>query len=175
MGIALDNIRPKNIDYQKVIVSAILIFSFIALFYFFPLKSFIKPDWETYCSGAICSDEAARHIISNDLTDNLYTDYGNGGWIIWNYYPEIKPMLDGRMTVWMDDKGYSAVVEYFNYINGAKNINDTSFTTVLTNNVIGGRAPIYGVMERLVEEGKWEIEYEDYYMIVFTKISEQDL
>lgn len=170
IGIVLDDLRPKNIQYQKIIVSIILIFSFLALIYFFPFKSFIKPDWETYCSRIICSDEAAKYIIENDFTENLYTDYVHGGWLIWNYYPEIKPTLDGRMTVWRDDEGYSAVVEYFNYITGAKNINDTTFTTVLTNNIIGNRVPIYGFMEKLVEEGKWEVAYEDFYMIVFNKL-----
>ena len=84
------------------------------------------------------------------------TYYGWGGYMIWQY-PQVKPSIDGRMTLWRDESNYSAFEDYYAYEQNTADIQNSAYDTVL----MSPQKPLYNRLEKLVSEGKWQKVYED--------------
>ena len=156
-------IQPYEFTVSIVIVSVGIL---IAFFYKIPLTSYTEMTWPDYCTYIVtpCSVEAAQFLIDNNLTNNVLTYYDWGGWLIFNY-PEIKPTVDGRMHMWEDDSGYSAMAEYLPILVGRKPINETPYTVVF----IERTSPLYRELKILSKDGEWDEVYEDRAAAIFKK------
>ena len=97
-------------------------------------------------------------------SSNLLTYYGWGGYMIWQY-PQVKPSIDGRMTLWRDEKGYSAFEDYYAYEQNTADIENSAYDIVLMYN----QKPLYQHLEKLVSENKWQKVYEDKNAGVFVR------
>ena len=139
--------------------------------------------WLSYCQKYIhCSDTALDYLTvfdpeglrpewANQLTTppageagNLLTYYGWGGYMIWKY-PQVKPSIDGRMTLWRDESNYSAFADYYAYEQNTSDIENSAYDTVLMYN----QKPLYNRLNQLVDQGKWQKVYEDKFAGVFVR------
>lgn len=142
-----------------------LIFIGIILYSKLPLDQYQKMSWQIYCYElSDCSPKSADFIIKNRLNNKLLTLYGWGGWLIWNY-PQIKPSIDGRMHLWVDNKGYSAFGDYYAYEQADKNIDNSNYNSVL----MSRDKPLYDQLLSLVKEKKWKLIYQDNTSGVFVR------
>lgn len=158
--------RPESKKYQQISATFIFLFYLVVLFLIDnPIKRITNMSWQTYCTKYVqCSDGPIEYLTSNQLTANLLTYYGWGGYMIWNH-PDVKPSIDGRMHLWRGEAGYSAFDDYFSYEQNQKEINDSKYDVVLMYN----QKPVYRHLEKLTQEGKWQKVYEDKYSGVFTR------
>ncbi len=131
-----------------------------------PFENFQKFNWNAYCKdeSMLCSPASASYLRDHQLTSNLYTLYGWGGYLIWNY-PEIKPVIDGRMHMWRDEKGYSGFEDYYSYEQDKKDIDKTNYNVVY----ISPEKPLYNQMIRLTQLGKWKLVYKDRVSGIFVR------
>lgn len=131
-----------------------------------PMTKYITYSWDNYCQYSYlrCSSDSARFLIDHNLTHNLFTLYGWGGWLIWNY-PQIKPTIDGRMHLWRDEKGYSGFADYFVYEQNEKEIDTSTYDVVY----MSPDKPLYNHMMNLVKQGKWILRYQDDYAGIFVR------
>jgi hypothetical protein len=150
--------------YLKIFdLSLGIIISLVAIFGIFyikmPFAQFSNMSWKTYCQiqGSPCSSKSAEYLISHHLTQNLYSYYDWGGWLIWNY-PKIKPSIDGRMIAWQDNKGYSAAADYYAYENNQKDINNSKYNIAY---LPLDRSPVYFELSNLISQNKWKLAYQD--------------
>ena len=97
-------------------------------------------------------------------SSNLLTYYGWGGYMIWQY-PQIKPSIDGRMTLWRDKSNYSAFEDYYAYEQNTSDIENSAYDIVLMSN----QKPLYKHLQKLTNEGKWQKVYEDKNAGVFVR------
>ena len=134
-----------------------------------PFDQYYRMNWQVYCSEyTMCSDKAIEYVRDNNLSENMMSMYNWGGYMIWRY-PEVKPSIDGRMTVWKDpENGYSPLSVYYAYEQGWEDIEFSKFDTVL----MGNDKQVYNRLNELVEEGRWEKRFEDEYGGVFTRVKE---
>src|SRR6185436_13884303 len=97
----------------------------------YPFTNFTNYSWDKYCLSSYnkCSPKSAEFLIKNHLTKNLFTPYAWGGWLIWNY-PEIKPVIDGRMHIWVDETGYSGFAQYYEFVQNHKEIDYSVYDVV---------------------------------------------
>lgn len=164
-----DFIKPdteKNANRAGIVF--FIIFIACTLYLKAPFGQYLNMNWDTYCSKFnSCSAKSIEFIRDNNLTENLLSLYGWGGYMIWNY-PEVKPSIDGRMTVWHDPKtGYSALGDYYAYEQDWKSIDNSKYNVVL----MSPEKPLYDRLKKLVEEGKWKKVYEDDQAGVFVRTS----
>ncbi len=165
-GFVLTKTKPKNINHQRLISLIILITLYLLIgFYSFPFKSFIRPNWDTYCINVNCSPKAAEYLSREGTKGILFTQFEYGGWLIWNY-PRIKTLIDGRMHVWKDKNGYSAFEEYYQLEQGIKSVENSKYSTVFINR----KKPIYKKMGVLVKNKKWKLIYEDFYSEIYVRL-----
>jgi hypothetical protein len=140
-------------------------FAFVLL-----LKSPFSDDtnysWSKYCQRAnvACSPDSAEFLSRHSLTNELFSDYGWGGWLIWNY-PDIKPTIDGRMPFWEDEHGYSGFKEYYWYEQDWADIDESEYNVVY----VSPGKQIYQRTEQLVKEGKWDLGKQDRYAGIFVR------
>jgi hypothetical protein len=136
-----------------------------------PFDQFPSMTWESYCKIRKCSAKAAQFIIDHQLNENphLLTLYDLGGWLIWNF-PQIKPTIDGRMTLWMDENGNTPFAEYLAYEQTMKDIDLSDY------NVVFGpiTKPVIKRLLDLEKEGKWKPIYydaqNDPYVVIFERV-----
>lgn len=157
-------------DSEKIArLSALILFCFYsasAIYIKMPLSQFSEMNWEIYCSEFNnCTSESIEFVRDNNLTDNLLSLYGWGGFMIWNY-PEVKPSIDGRMHLWKDETGYSAFSDYYALEQNWEDVDNSKYDVAL----MWYDKPIYNRLEELVEEGKWEKVYEDDVAGVFVRV-----
>lgn len=160
-------LKPDDKKIASIMTAIFLVILFgIAVSSRFPFTKYISYSWNDYCeSNAVeCSPESAEFLLDRKLTQNVYTLYGWGGWLIWQY-PEIKPLVDGRMHLWKDKNGYSGFVDYYEYEQNMKDINKSPYNVVY----IPPDKPLYNKMEELVDEGAWDKLYEDDYAGIFVR------
>jgi hypothetical protein len=130
-----------------------------------PREGIWRMDWQRFCRETVeCSDASAKFILDNKLAANLWTYYGYGGWLIWNY-PEIKPSIDGRMPSWVDERGYSAFSQYYYQEQGITDIDKSPHDAVYT--LVG--KPVYQRLKALAQEKKWTRVYEDHVAAIFIR------
>lgn len=159
---------PAGRRIQALFSIVILVISFTVLFIVkSPFQQYFNMSWKAYCfqSSMQCSPAASKFIIDHQLTKNVFSLYGWGGWLIWNY-PEIKPGIDGRMHLWRDEKGYSGFAEYYEYEQGRKNIDNWKTYDVV---YMSPNYPIFQQLEELSQQGKWRVVYTDSFAGVFVR------
>jgi hypothetical protein len=132
----------------------------------FPFSDILDYSWDRYCQrdNVACSPRSADFLLRHHLTQDLFSDYDWGGWLIWNY-PDIKPTIDGRMAFWEDEDGYSGYKEYLRLEQNVSDIDRSEYAVVY----MSPKKPIYKRMEQLVKEGKWELVYHDSYAGIFVR------
>ncbi len=159
-------LEPNQKKYQYISGSIILFLAItFVVFSKFPFSQYYNFSWNKYCSINYCSTKAADFVIGNKINQReLLTMYNWGGWIIWNY-PEIKPTIDGRMHLWKDKKGYSGFVDYYEYEQNLKDIDESNYNAVL----MSPEKHVYKKLLKLTKEGKWKLVYEDDYSGVFVR------
>ncbi len=157
----------KNTDrFAWVILLASLI---ISIYLKYPFSQYWEMNWKTFCSEyQHCSEESVRFILKNNLTKDLLTFYDWGGWLIFNYYPKVKPSIDGRMHLWKDASGYSGFSEYYSYEQDITDINDSEYNVVL----MSPSKPMYKRLEYWVNRGYWKKVYEDKTSGVFIRVNQ---
>ena len=158
--------KPQSKKYTKYAATIIFV-TYISLTFLIdnPTKRIQNMSWQTYCQKFVsCSDGAIQYLTSNQLTSNLLTYYGWGGYMIWRY-PEIKPSIDGRMHLWQDNNGYSAFEEYFAYEQNINDIEKSPYDVVL----MSPQKPLYKHLDKLSTENKWQKVYEDKFAGVFVR------
>lgn len=151
-----------------------LIFSFIisvicitiVILHNWPFNNFTDMNWDKYCisQNTMCSPASAKFLKKSNFKGKLLSLYGWGGWLIWNF-PDIKPSIDGRMHLWVDDRGYSGFAEYYNLEQNTNDVDKSKYTVVYMSN----DKPIYKRLEKLVAKGKWQKVYEDKIAGIFVK------
>lgn len=160
-------LKPERKRTTKI-SSAILLFIIFLIVASnkFPFIKLLKFDWNNYCEVQYspCTPVSAMYLEKNKLTKDLYSLYGWGGWLIWNY-PAIKPTIDGRMHMWKDDNGYSGFVDYFSYEQNVKDIDKSKYNVVY----ISPDKPVYNRLIDLVRLGKWRLDYHDKYSGIFVR------
>jgi len=124
-----------------------------------PFSQFTTISWDTYCTlqSVPCSPASAIYLQKHKLPSHLFSYYDWGGWLIWNY-PSVKPSIDGRMTEWQDDNGYSAVADYNDYMNDKKSIDKSPYDIVYLPN---DQSPLALELSTLIQQKKWKVVYED--------------
>lgn len=130
-----------------------------------PFTPYVSFTWDKYCDSdsVHCTMQSARYLEEHHLTKDLFSLYGWGGWLIWNF-PQIKPTIDGRMHLW-EQNGYSGFVEYYDLEQGMKNIDKTKYNVVY----IPFEKPIYKQLITLSNQKKWSEVYADKYAAIFVR------
>lgn len=157
-------LKPDNKKMTQILAAVFgIVLIGMAIIAKLPLTQFTNADWQTFCAKTNCSPKAVEYMIDNKLTENPYTLYGWGGYLIWNY-PEVKPAIDGRMHLWSHD-GYSAFEEYFAYEQNFKDIDESKYNVVL----ISPEKPVHERLIKLENAGKWKMVYSDKNASVFVR------
>ena len=110
-----------------------------------------------------CSSKSAHYLLDHHLNHKLFSLYGWGGWLIWNY-PQIKPSIDGRMHLWVQHD-YSAFADYYSVEQNIKDIDKTSYDVAY----MSPSKPVYNRLLQLVKQGKWRLVYQDKFAGVFVR------
>lgn len=154
----------KRITEQASAV-LLVIFLGIAVWARFPFTQFIDYNWNGYCLNQVlpCSSESAEFMITHKYNHDIFSLYGWGGWLIWNY-PQIKPTIDGRMHLW-EQNGYSAFTDYYSVEQTLKDIDTTSYNVAY----MSPDKPVYKRLVQLTNEGKWQLVYQDKYAAIFVR------
>lgn len=154
----------KKITQQA---SAILLFIFlgIAIWVRLPFTQFLNYNWDKYCLNQVlpCSSESAEFMINHGYNHDIFSLYGWGGWLIWNY-PQIKPTIDGRMHLWVQN-GYSAFTDYYSIEQNLKDIDSTKYDVAY----MSPSKPVYKRLIQLTREGKWDLVYQDKFAGIFVR------
>lgn len=129
-----------------------------------PAAKYTSYSWSSYCQRLGCSPKSAEYLIKHNLTRNLFSLYGWGGWLIWNY-PRIKPLIDGRMHLWQDRNGYSAFAEYYDYQTGKKSLDSSPYKVVY----ISRYDEPYNDLLILTLQKKWKMIYQDDSSAIFVR------
>ncbi len=159
-------LKPDNKKLTNILSTVfLLILIAIALVSKYPFTNFTNYNWQSYCKETKCSPFAADYLVERKLTDNVYTLYGWGGWLIWNY-PQLKPSIDGRMHLWHEN-GYSAFEDYYAVEQNNKDIDQTKYNTVL----ISPDKPVYERLIKLENAGKWKMIYNDPNASIFVRVN----
>lgn len=167
IGFLLNKYLPElEKNFNAVTLVGLSLFFVIILFTKQPFSQYSSYSWEHYCKIRLCSPGVVEVLIEKNLnTDpNLLTQYDLGGWLIWNY-PEVRPTIDGRMTLWEDENGYSAFSEYILLENNVRDIDQSEYDIALVS--IG--KPMTKRLAQLSIDGKWELVYGDDYSAIFSR------
>jgi len=158
--------KPDSKKGERLGGLFILIISFVILFLVNnPFRRINNMSWDSYCELSTgCSRGAMEFLTSNKIEGNFLNTYDWGGYIIWNW-PQIKPLIDGRMHLWRDEVGYSAFSAYYDLEQNVKDINDSKYDIVL----MAKSKNLYKRLQYLEKEGLWKKIYEDKTSGVFVR------
>ncbi len=159
-------LRPDKKKITKISSSILLlIFLVIALWTRYPFTKYTNFRWDEYCQVQVlpCSSTSAEFMISHHLTHNIYSLYGWGGWMIWNY-PQAKPEIDGRMHLWAQN-GYSAFTNYYSIEQDISDIDNTTYNVAY----MSPGKPVYKRLIQLSREGNWKEVYQDNVSAIFVR------
>lgn len=151
-------LEPKQKRLSMIIPSVIFGLVFLwAVFALAPYENIGNMSWERGCLQFWgCSPLSAEFLKKANLPGRMLTFYNWGGWLIWNY-PEIKPSIDGRMSLWKDEFGYSPFAEYYAYEWNWRDIDKSTFDVVY----MSPNRPVYQKLVGLVSIGKWKAVFLD--------------
>ncbi len=147
--------KKSGITAVSVILPLLLVLVFVIKY---PLRQYTAFSWNEYCQSTNlhCSPKSVYSLQKVTANHKLISLYGWGGWLIWNY-PEIKPTIDGRMSFWKDEKGYSGFKEYYWLEQNLDDIEASKYDLVY----MSPDKPLFKRMLQLVDEGKWSVVYRD--------------
>lgn len=159
LAILLGFLNPKNYKITAVILTILLLGFGTGLAVFeLPSRDLGNISWDNYCKRTNCSIRGADYLAKNYKDSKMWTDYNYGGWLIWNY-PEIKPSMDGRMSLWVDpDTGYSAFLDnYFPLETGHADPDKSMYDVFFVQNY----RPLKDRLDGLVSIKKWSLVFQD--------------
>ncbi len=134
-----------------------------ALVAFIPRQIF-QQDWNRYCHSQVyCSEAATQFMRDHQLQGKLWNAYRLGGYLIYRL-PEMKPMIDGRMTLWHRSDNTSPFLEYATMVYaqaGSKQL----FDRINPDYVL--IQPQYALAKILANTEKWPIIFADEQVILF--------
>ncbi|HSX09972.1 MAG TPA: hypothetical protein VLF93_07485 [Candidatus Saccharimonadales bacterium] len=159
-------LRPDNKKATKI-TSTILLLLFIGVGTWsrYPFTQYVYDNWDAYCNVQVlpCSPASAKFMIDHHYNHNVFSLYGWGGWLIWNY-PQIKPTIDGRMHLWVQN-GYSAFTAYYSIEQNFTDIDTTPYDVAY----MSPQKPVYGRLVELSKMGKWKEVYKDNAAAIFVR------
>jgi hypothetical protein len=109
---------------------------------------------------------AADFLLNNNIEGNIFNEYGFGGYLIWRLYPHKKVFIDGRGLEGSVLKEYERVISTDNSWTAIFNKYDITCVVMPPLLPHGG---IYPVVERLFDEGQWDLVYNDHLSLIFLK------
>jgi hypothetical protein len=149
------------------IVSSIFLLIFLAMGFWtrYPFSKYTNFGWDEYCQVQVlpCSSKSAEFMIIHHLNHNIFSLYGWGGWLIWNY-PQIKPTIDGRMHLWVQN-GYSGFTDYFAIEQNMTDIDKSTYNVAY----MSPSKPLYNRLVQLSRMGKWKEVYQDNAAAIFVR------
>lgn len=160
-------LKPDGKRATRITTTVLLLLILSAVVWLkYPFTKYTNNNWQQYCYLQVdpCSAKSAEFLIRHHLNHNLYSLYGWGGWLIWNY-PQIKPSIDGRMHMWVEN-GYSAFTDYYAVEQNMKDIDLTSYSVVY----MTPEKPVYKQLVYLTKLGKWKQVYKDQYAGIFVRV-----
>jgi hypothetical protein len=166
LGMTASFLKPDGKKVTKMATIVIIILLLVlTIWRHIPLSRYTGFTWGEYCLIQVdpCTPQSAQFLIDHNLNHNIYSLYGWGGWIIWNY-PQIKPTIDGRMHLWVQN-GYSAFAHYFENEQNFQDIDKTSYSVAY----VSVDKPVFGRLLTLTKEGKWKEVYKDTYSGIFVR------
>ena len=159
-------LKPDGKKLTKNLSSILLVmFVAVAIWSRYPFTQYTNFTWNEYCDIQVlpCSSKSAEFLIKHHLNHDIFSLYGWGGWLIWNY-PQIKPTIDGRMHLWVQN-GYSAFTDYYAVEQDLKDINAISYDVAY----ISPDKPVYNRLMQLTEEKRWKLVYKDQVAAIFVR------
>ncbi len=166
---ATSYLKPKSLVLQVslsagAIISCLLYVLFVTL----PKNHFNStPSWTQYCNLTGCSIRGGAYLAQHHWKGKLLTDYNMGGFLIWNF-PSVKPSMDGRMSLWVDEKGYSAFIPYYRLEQGVDDPNLSQFDTIFMER----HRALNQRMVSLVQNKLWKVVYYDNFAIIYERIGD---
>jgi hypothetical protein len=167
LAMAAGFLKPDGKKMTKITTGILLmIFLTAAIWLRYPFTKYTGFGWAGYCQIQVlpCSPVSAKFLLDHHLNHNLYSLYGWGGWLIWNY-PRIKPTIDGRMHLWVQN-GYSGFVDYFAVEQNESDIDKTKYSVAY----MSPSKPVYNRLVQLAREGKWKEVYQDKDAGIFVRV-----
>ncbi|HVZ58339.1 MAG TPA: hypothetical protein VG935_01125 [Patescibacteria group bacterium] len=163
-------VKPESPKFRLLIPTFLFVLSIGVVVYLkASFSQYITMTWNDYCGYATdCSPQAARFLERLSNKGHLFTYYGWGGWLIWQYR-DIKPSMDGRMHLWQDANGYSAFKVYYALEQNEADIDASNYDTVFMSN----SKPLYSRLNQLASEGKWKKVYEDRTSGIFVRLDKK--
>ncbi len=154
---------PKRWQRQTVYIILTVLLVIVGIVSFSQRGIFFQ-SWNTYCrSNVYCSEAAVQFIRNHHLQGKLWNAYRLGGYLDYRL-PELKPMIDGRMTVWRDQQGASAFLDYTQMVYVFKGARDL-FLRVNPDYVL--IQPQYPLASVLKDTEKWPIIFADEQVYLF--------
>jgi hypothetical protein len=167
----LEQLKPSRQGLANSISFTVLAIGYLfAVVEKLPAQQLFSFNWDAYCRYNSFSPNSAELLKKIAPGHKLFNDYNQGGWLIWNY-PELKPVVDGRMPFWQDDKGYSAYQEYLDLEQGRADIDASPYDLVYWP---PHKAALYGKLTTLTAAGKWRHLYDDPFASIFVRNSDRD-
>lgn len=137
--------------------------------------------------------DALVFLNSNEPKGNLFSSYGWGGYIVWNY-PQKKVFIDGRMAIWKQKKApqgqsKNSFEDYINIVSGTESYQTyfdqyeitavmlptkrkitliDTFEEKLTGLFLKKQSPPFDLLEQLKNDG-WDQVYQDNVATVLSK------
>ena len=157
-------IKRMKISPQPQSIYIVLTLCFLSSIYFFTGRNIFSQRWDTYCQTEIfCSEAAVNFIRQHHLTGKLWNSYRLGGYLDYRL-PELKTMIDGRMTLWRDNQGVSAFEQYSTMVytlTGSRQL----FMKMDPDLVL--IQPQYPLAHVLSQTEKWPIIFQDDHVLLF--------
>jgi hypothetical protein len=130
----------------------------------FKNANIFSQNWDQYChTNVYCSEKAIDFMESHQIQGKLWNAYRLGGHLIYRL-PSIKPMIDGRMTVWRRPDGTSPFMEYTQMVYVQKNARQL-FDTLNPDYVL--IQPQYPLAQALLKERVWPVIFADEQVLLF--------
>lgn len=173
--------RFSEFNYQKIIT----ILSFVALFSsvaFFAGNIYGHDGFQFEVANNYSVPVGAVNFIEkNNLSGNMFNDYGYGGYISWRLYPYKKTFIDTRALNISVKMEYGWIINALMMSDVDKNIGGTSnnpLWKVLINHydinyivlsVVNPISQIYPLIFELIESDDWVPVYSDQMSVIFIK------
>ena len=166
----LARLKPARAVAAKGVAAIVLAVSYLWLVEReLPRREVRGMSWSSYCRIVRCSPPSAEFLSRASLPGRLLSFYDWGGWLIW-CHPRVKPSVDGRMTLWRDESGYSSFEEYYGYEVGWRDVDASEYDVVY----VPPFKPIFARMVDLVRRGRWAVAYSDPLATVFVRAAPRE-